>query len=42
MGNTFILHMRDYLVANCLQYDDAIHVMVAQRNAGKVFKHYSF
>jgi len=37
MGNTFILHMRDYLVANCLQYDDAIHVMVAQRNAGKVF-----
>ena len=37
MSYEYILQMRNYLVANCLQYDDAIHVMVAQRNSGKKF-----
>ena len=32
-----ILLMKEYLTANCLQYDDAIHVRVAERKAGKQF-----
>lgn len=32
-----LLLMRDYLKDQCLQYDDAIHVMVAKRKAGKKF-----
>lgn len=32
-----ILSMKAYLVANCLQYDDAIHVRVAERKTGKQF-----
>ena len=29
--------MQDYLTSNCLQYSDSIHVMVEQRQQGKVF-----
>lgn len=32
-----ILSMKAYLAANCLQYDDAIHVRVAERKTGKQF-----
>lgn len=32
-----LLLIKDYLTANCLQYDDTIHVMVAERRAGKHF-----
>lgn len=32
-----ILLMKEYLTSNCLQYDDAIHVRVAERRAGKHF-----
>ena len=32
-----ILLMKEYLNANCLRYDDAIHVRVAERIAGKRF-----
>lgn len=32
-----ILLMKEYLTANCLQYDDTIHVRVAERRAGKQF-----
>lgn len=32
-----ILSMKEYLVSNCLQYDDSIHVRVAERKAGKQF-----
>lgn len=32
-----ILSMKAYLVANCLQYDDAIHIRVAERKTGKQF-----
>lgn len=37
-GNDIIL-MREYLTSNCLQYNDAIHIMIAERKAGK---HFSF
>ena len=37
MNGNDILLMRDYLTANCLQYNDTIHVMVAERKAGKQF-----
>ena len=32
-----LLKMRDYLAKMCKQYDDSIHVMVAQRKNGKCF-----
>ena len=32
-----LLSIRDYLIANSLQYSDAIHVMVAKRKSGKTF-----
>ena len=32
-----LLKMRDYLTQMCKQYDDSIHVMVAQRKNGKCF-----
>ena len=32
-----LLSMKEYLISNCLQYEDAIHVMVAKRKAGKTF-----
>ena len=35
-GNDILL-MRGYLTSNCLQYNDAINVMVAERKAGKEF-----
>ena len=37
MPYDYIFQMRTYLSSSCLQYDDAIHIMVAQRNNGKVF-----
>ena len=35
-GNDILL-MQNYLLSNCLQYDDAIHTMVEKRKAGKTF-----
>lgn len=37
MNGQALLLMRDYLKDMCLQYDDSIHVMVAQRKQGKKF-----
>ena len=37
MNGHDLLLMKEYLVSNCLQYEDAIHVMVAKRKEGKVF-----
>lgn len=37
MTGAELLKMRDYLSRACAQYDDAIHVMVAKRKAGKTF-----
>lgn len=37
MNGTEILMMREYLVANSLQYDDEIHIKVAERKEGKQF-----
>jgi hypothetical protein len=37
MNGNDILLMKSYLTTNCLQYDDAIHVMVAERKNGKQF-----
>ena len=37
MNGKDILQMKEYLTAHCLQYDDTIHVMVAERRAGKHF-----
>lgn len=37
MNGKDLLLMREYLTAQCLQYDDTIHVMVAKRKAGKDF-----
>lgn len=37
MTGNDLLSMRNYLIANSLQYNDAINVMVAKRKAGKVF-----
>lgn len=39
MTGNDLLSMRDYLITNSLQYNDAINVMVAERKAGKVFTH---
>ena len=37
MTGTDLLSMRKYLAENCLQYSDAIHVMVERRQQGMVF-----
>lgn len=37
MKDIAIVRMRDYLARNCMQYDDAINMMVAKREKGKVF-----
>lgn len=37
MTGSDVLLIKEYLIANCLQYEDAIHVMVAKRREGKQF-----
>lgn len=39
MTSNDLFLMKEFLINNCLQYDDAIHVMIAKRKAGK---HFSF
>lgn len=39
MTSNDLFLMKEFLINNCLQYDDAIHVMVAKRKSGK---HFSF